>query len=672
MTRRWAPIIAVFVMISGMGHADPIPTPLRHQIERSRPAPIPIPMKRGESVDIQLQYFDYGTPTDLSAVQSVNFVISSGTLTNFYPARITDAVNGEVSILITPTNLWSATSYTWELPINGTEHSMIRAYGTLTVTPSIGYQDLTNTPPPMQSADFATLLLYNIGLSPWATYSWITNYVGAHGGGFVNWTDVQDKPSLYTQDQVNSLYSNLVSRIEGVSTNQAGGGGGGGGTNIIISQTSVTVTNLTVSQGGTNVTIYQAEDGSKWPTNQPFVTAFSWTNAGVNSTVTNGGLITAVINTNSGSGGLASMPATWDADSIGTNRLTINVASQEMVRVDTQGVTMVKGTIQLYEHDLECNVLMYGGNRTTPSLRFRDFPDDWGIYQRGYNGYAIGAWSVAGTEIGLLHGGGITLMNTNFAFRGSTIGDLSGSWGYPEPQFNGWKTNMSFSSLSLSNLTIGPGSLTLKDNLLVTRATLDQANGLVVRNSGGVTKSKISTDIRTYNDNGLMTTALALGLTIYDPVSGLPITILDNGYNFTMKDTSGNTLLELNPWYGLRLRNLSSYAIIGTLAYNGWSLYTPSSNLVFAVDNWTTNLVTVANLIVTNSGNIVCLGSNNTNLFAVTGATGAVKVRGQDSDTRYALAPSGFTGRVLTNIVGNVTSRWFFSSQGLVTNWLSP
>lgn len=60
------------------------------------------------------------------------------------------------------------------------------------------------------------------------------------------------------------------------------------------------ITNLTI-QNGTN--LYNAVDDSKWSTNQPFVSAFVWTNAGANATTTNAGIITAVVNTNSGSAG---------------------------------------------------------------------------------------------------------------------------------------------------------------------------------------------------------------------------------------------------------------------------------------------------------------------------------------------------------------------------------
>lgn len=85
-----------------------------------------------------------------------------------------------------------------------------------------------------------------------------------------------------------------------------------GGTNITINlSTNYFVvedysTNITV-QVTTNIdlstNLYNAVDDSKWPTNQPFVSALIWTNAGANTITTNMGLITATINTNSGAAG---------------------------------------------------------------------------------------------------------------------------------------------------------------------------------------------------------------------------------------------------------------------------------------------------------------------------------------------------------------------------------
>lgn len=665
---HWAVIIACGVLAAVPAYAtDPIPTPIRHQIERSRPTRIDIPMKRGESIDVQLQYLDYAAPVDLTDVQTLAFVLTSGSVTSAYPARVIEATNGMVGFLLTPTNLWVANSYTWELPISGPSHTMIRAYGTLSVSGSISYQNLTNSPPPMETLDFATTMLYNIGLSPWATYAWITNYVGAHGGGFVDWTDIQNRPSLYTQAEVNSLYSNLVGRIDGIATNQSGGGGGGGGTNIIISQTSVTVTNLTISQGGTNINLYSAEDPSKWPTNQPFVTAFAWTNAGSNYTMTNGGLITAVINTNGGSGGLASMPATWDADQIGTNALYIAAGGRVMERHDTNGITLLRGSLQMYEEDLTCNVRLYGGTRIAPSLTFWGQTDEWGLYGRGYGNHYIAGWSVGGTEIGLLHGMGITLMSTNFYFSGTHIGDISGATGYPEPLFTSWRSNMSFSVLNLNNLTISPGGLTVMDANNTPRILA--TNGvLTVRDAGNSARVVMDTGVTIKDSLGRTISSHGYGLTTYEPASGLAY--LKIGENTTGRDTircewSGIPSFQLDPVSGLRLWDPFQGTFRVLHSYSTFLMQDNTSNLIFAVDGTvpTNNIIAARNIKMTNSAAIVFFGGpGGSNLLStISGTNGGLVVNNK------VMLSTNYPTFNLTNVFGGITSVLWFAN-GIVTN----
>jgi hypothetical protein len=648
--------------------SDPIPTPIRHQIERSRPVKIDIPIKRGEYLDLQLQYLDYGQPVDLRTVQALYFVISASAFTNSYPARIMDATNGIVGFLLTPTNLFYPNSYTWELPVCGQTSVSIRAFGTISVSPSIGYQNLTNTPPPLQTLDLATTLLYNIGYSPWATYAWITNYVGAHGGGFVGWADVQDKPALYTQAQVDVIVSNLTTQIQGIATNPPAGGGG---TNITINSMSVTVTNLTVQQGGTNVNYYAATDDSKWPTNQPIAGAFVWTNAGGNSAVINAGVITVTINTNSGSGGLSAMPSTWDGDLIGTNSLDIKVGGMRMLEFTTNGIIMHYGTIQMYEEQLWANVELYDGTRLAPALTFRGHPGEWGLYARGYNGNYVAGWSVGGIEQGLL-GRGVILMDTNAAFVGRLVGDISGATGYPEPIFMNWYTNQwVFNALSISNLTMLNGPITVKDSLNTTRGTLD-ATGLTVNDAGGVTRSTYGAQsISLKNTSGLTTTTLDTSLKLKDSTSGN--TLLDVGGTYAdsiiQRWPTGQTVWQIGYLYGLQFYDQIAYFQRTRIGYNGINLIDSNSNFVFSVDSQYSKIAVALGMSITNSGNLVFYGNNGTNLCTITGSTGAVKIRGVDSDLRYVTnVRTNMTGFQLTNLWAGVTNILWYNSQGIVTN----
>lgn len=393
-----------------------------------------------------------------------------------------------------------------------------------------------------------------------------------------------------------------------------------------ISQTSVIITNLTIQQG-TSVNYVVSVDDSKWSTNQPFVSAFVWTNAGVNSTTTNGGIITAIVNTNSGSGGLAAMPATWDADSINTDQLHIAIGGMERVRFTTNGIIVTHGSLQLYEEDLDCNVRLYDGTRLVPSLTFEGHTNEWGLYARGYNGHTIAGWSVAGTEIGLLHAGGITLMDTNAGFYGRLVGDISGATGYPEPIFEGWRTNMQFSSLSISNLTIANGPINVKDSLLATRATLD-TTGLTVKDAGAVIRNTVGggkIDIK--NSSGLLTTRLDTSLNLYDPSSGVTLLTLDN-YSLTWKASNGYTLMVIDPANGYRAYDQGAYLMRSALNYSGITCYSASSQLVFSVDSQT-SLRTICNDFgVTNSGNINMYGALGTNLLTITGISGSIRAMG--------------------------------------------
>lgn len=430
---------------------DPLITPLRHQIERSRAAPIPVPLRRGEYVDLQLQYFDNNVPVHLYGVQSLNFVITSGSITNAYPARIIDATNGVVGFTITPTHLWSSDSYSWELPICGVTSTSIRAFGTVMVTPSIGYQNLTNTAPQMTTCDFATLLVYNLGLAPWPNYAWITNYVGAHGGGFVGWSDIQDKPPLYTSGDVDSMVSNLLTKIDQVSTNPASGGG--------------STTNY-IGMNITNITILVITNNYNYSTN--------WSTTNIHLSVTNN------------IDGMTNMPATWDGDIINTNRLSVKIGGRIIGYWDTNGITLYQGTLQLWEEDLLANPWLYDGSKYSPSFGFAGHRGEFGAYSRGYAGQWGMGWCVQSNEVGMLWKYGIKLLSTNAAFDGAHVGDASGLINYPEPLLTSW-----LAARRLPDLVITNGSFSLNDANNTNRVSIT-TNKFTISDGGGGTRLNIT------------------------------------------------------------------------------------------------------------------------------------------------------------------------------------
>ena len=129
---------------------DPIITPLRWQVERSRPAPQSWPIKRGESVYFQPQYFDNAIPTDLrSAVNIDMFYQTTGSTSLPYriPGNLMSST-GMVSFAWCPSNELPSKAYSCEVIISSPTGTMNRCKFTIQMEENIGYQGGTNTPRP--------------------------------------------------------------------------------------------------------------------------------------------------------------------------------------------------------------------------------------------------------------------------------------------------------------------------------------------------------------------------------------------------------------------------------------------------------------------------------------------------------------------------------------------
>jgi hypothetical protein len=123
----------------------------------------------------------------------------------------------------------------------------------------------------------------------------------------------------------------------------------------------------------------------------------------------------------------------------------------------------------------------------------------------------------------------------------------------------------------------------------------------------------------------------------------------------------------LNPGNGLQIFDPYQNKLRTTLRYDLLQMLNTSTQLVFSV-NSAAGITTMATAVITNSGNLVFYAGGTTNLCTITGSTGAIKIRGVDSDTRYPLAPTAMTAFVATNIIGTVTQRLWYTAQGVVTN----
>lgn len=539
-----------------MAGADPIATPIKWTVERSRPAPFSISIKRGESIDIMPRFYDYGVGVDLAGAQTIDLFYRAAGNTNLYVVPGATTTNrGEMVFHWTPAAELTNSQASYEVVVSGLTNTSIRQEGAITMLPNLGYQAPATNPTPIYLLDFAVTRILNSGLSPFSP----TNVtVGPPGPpGEQGPKGDRGEPGVATTNL--TIMSVVITNI-----------GGGSGSSVYIN--------------GQLAAAIADSDTSTWRVSN---------NVWYVDTIGGGGAATGLH---------------WVVD------------GQDIGYVDTNGITLLQGSLRLFEEDLDCNVRLYDGSRLVPSLTFWGHTNEWGLYARGYNGRIIAGWSVGGEEIGLLHAGGIKLMSTNAAFEGRFIGDLSGATGYPEHEFRAWNTNMSFSALTLSNLWVFPGVIGVKDTMMVERSKLD-ATGFAYNDAGGISRSELGTDLRIKDTSGLLETKLDFDLVFYNPLSGIALNRI-GAESQTMKAQNGNTLMTLD-------------------AYNGLLFY---------------DYITYANTMVVNATGIALKNSTGSNTCSMTVSNGAVTIRGQDSDARYVMIRTNWFSGVLTNLFGGKTN----------------
>lgn len=625
----WSIVISVT-----LSHADTIPTPFKWKTERSRPAKFDIPIKRGETIYIMPAFSDYGVPTDLSQATDIGlFYRQTGDPNLYYLPGTTTANTGELYFVWTPAAELTNTTYAYEILTAGLTNTAIRQEGTITMLPNLGYEAPATNPTPIRLIDCASVLWLNAGMAPTNLIKFIQGPQGPKGD--------KGDPGTPTTNITIQIITNLNQTVM-----------------------TMTVTNITIGGGGG---------------------AGNYTNTEVNGIAhTNGIRIGDSVNSTWTLG----TDGVWRVD-MSTNQLQWVVNGEHIGGVGSNGITLLKGTLQLYEEDLDCNVRLYDGSRLVPSLTFKGHPGEWGMYARGYGGHYVAGWSVASNEVGLLHAGGVRLMDTNAAFEGRLIGDISGATGYPEPLFEGWRTNMQFSYLSISNLTIANGLIQTKDINGTERARVDSAGAVTLRNAAGMIRTLISDGILYIRDSlGRTTAQLDTRLHIYEPVSGQKTMDVggSTGEELSMWTPSGYQVASLSGSAGLVLSDLGSYMQRVWLRPEYFRLMNVSSQLVFQIDG-TTGKTQTWGINVTNSEAITFYGPNGTNLLTLKGLSGNVESKGallmtDSGGTNWLTASNrtlnvtgtlrmngvqGPTGFYTNLTIGSKTQVWMMAS-GIITN----
>lgn len=608
-----------------------------------------IQLRRGETKILEVTYVRGTNVLDLSDANAAALRFIAAGMTNHYVVGGVFADGGKQNPVLwklAPWNIGSNSVYDFEMVLISSNAVRMHPVGKINITPSISRVS-TNSPMAGSIVDWQTISEHlHLAFAPFPSTAWVEAYVLAHSGvatGLVwgalsgnisNQVDLirilTNRPAgagSYTNTAINGINhtngvliadgSNSIWRLRNgqwcldVPVIQGPQGPPGAPTTNITIQITTNLNQTIMSMTVTNVTIGGGGAGN-------------YTNTEINGVGhTNGVRIGDSPNSHWAQG----TDGVWRVD-MSTNGLRWVVDGDLVGEVKSNGISMYKGSLELWEEDLNCNVRLYDGTRLSPALTFLGHTNEWGLYARGYAGHYVAGWSVAGDEVGILHAGGVKLMTTNAAFEGRLIGDLSGATGYPEPIFLAWQTNMVFRTLTLSNMVVTPGNLEVRDVNGISRVKA-QSDGIIYQNNAaGIT--------RAMHEPGALTLCTSIGktgsklnefnLTIYEPVSGQPYTVLSD--ELLLKTPAGVLLTSLNKYTGLLFYNEAMPNFPSTaINYQKMWLYNSSSQIVWMADA-VSGKILQQDTSITNSGNLSFFGPNGTNTMTLAGVSGNITTIG--------------------------------------------
>ncbi len=376
-------------------------TTLKWYADTDRPAKQNWSLRRGETVVFEPYFRNYGAAQDLQDANTVIMRYKSADMTSTYFAAtgsVYSATGGVCRIRWTAANEPTNSLVSYDIAVSGSSGTIVRAWGDLSFTASIADAGSTNTRPrEFTVIDFATCDLQNVALAPFFSSYDLTD-LETFDASLLNGTAALD---------VNTL------NVRGLITGSAG--------------------------AMTNFPPYLARTSDLYPT------AITNISKGEDETP-------ARLERNTPNTLVIHFPITGSQEIQTTNRLTWVVNGETIGYVDSNGVTMVKGSLQLFEEDLNCNVRAYDGSRTAPSVSFWASPLI-GWYRKSYLGDYAWAFAHTSNDIFYIHRLGVTVAGTNVF--SSYYFDSAGAYRYNGT--NGGTTNL---SVITSVLTNGSGAVT--------------------------------------------------------------------------------------------------------------------------------------------------------------------------------------------------------------------
>lgn len=125
-----------------------------------------------------------------------------------------------------------------------------------------------------------------------------------------------------------------------------------------------------------------------------------------------------------------------------TNRLYWIVEGQAIGYVNSNGITMLKGSLQLYEEDLNCNVRAYDGAKLAPSITFYSSPLS-GWYRKSVSGEGAWAYAHNSNDVGYINNYGWLLLGTRtYTGYGAELEHCNVTGAYQVNGTNGSTTNI--------------------------------------------------------------------------------------------------------------------------------------------------------------------------------------------------------------------------------------
>lgn len=455
-------------VVLAAGVSDPISVPITRRVNRQAPwVPWLIPAKRGETLSITPQYVDDDIAVDLTHAYTAYFRYRPISGTNSYaiPAEFSVRTNGMVTAIWAPGNDLGFNQYSWDMIVSGSTSSMIRAGGTITLSDSIGHTATTGTPTVLNILDMATVQILNVGYAPWLS-SYEIDDVRRYIEGLEDGSASLSVSSLAVAGE--DLTPVVGGSLTGLTVT-------GYGTLTRTGPHTATI-NVTGDGGGTG-------GGGIGSYTDTEINGVSHTNS---VRIADGDSVRWSLGTDGVWRASATTPNTWAV----TGAVSWVVDGVEIGRVDANGITMLKGSLQLYEDDLNCNVRIYDGSRTAPSLTPYGHTNTIGMYVRGIAGSWGYGFSHAGSDILMIHAGGLSLLSTNALISGRFSGDLSGCSNYVETAFESWRTNQVFSGMTITNA----GNIAIKDQYGIYECfKVTGSNGTIqVRDSGGTLRFEVN------------------------------------------------------------------------------------------------------------------------------------------------------------------------------------